>query len=40
MKEEAMEEGVNQAKIETTKGNLVNITTCIGKTLQMREAER
>ena len=41
MKEEdkAMEEGANQAKAETTKGNHVNITTTAGKTLQMCEAE-
>ena len=38
--DKAMEEGVNQAKAEITKGNPVNITSTTGKTLQMREAER
>ena len=35
----AMEVRANQDKSKTTKGNLVNITTTIGKMLQTREAE-
>ena len=42
MKEEdkAMEEGANQAKAGTTKGNPVNTTSTTDKTLQIREEER
>ena len=37
--DKATQEGANQAKARTTKGNLVNLTSTIIKMLQMRQVD-